>query len=385
MFKKAEEVIKNMQQHQEWINSTWEKIEKKMSIIAPRSRDKIPYTTIDGTHDDKSDWIDWWTNGFWAGMMWILYDVTKNDMYKEIAEISENKLDRAIEEFVGLHHDVGFMWLLSAVANYRLTGNERSKVRGLHVANTLAGRFNTEGNFIRAWNDWGNGEDHTGWAIIDCMMNLPLLYWASKEENDPRFTQIAKKHADTVIETFVRPDGSVKHVVEFDPETGEYVKNLVGQSFAEESSWTRGQAWAVYGFVLSYIYTGKQEYLDTAKRIAHYFIAALPDDYVPPCDFRSPKEPEYKDTTAGVCTACGLIEIARNVPEYEKELYLNAAIKMLKAIGERYCNWSNDEDSIVQMGTEAYHYGGKNIPIIYGDYYFIEAIYKLKSNDKLFW
>jgi unsaturated chondroitin disaccharide hydrolase len=276
------------------------------------------------------------------------------------------------------------MWLLSSVANYRLTGNLKSRRRGLHVATVLAGRFNSNGNFIRAWNSKWFDNDSTGWAIIDCMMNIPLLHWASKELNDPRFSQIAMKHADTVMKNFIRPDGSVKHIVEFNPQTGEYIKNYTGQGYSEESSWTRGQSWALYGFALSYIHTGKQEYLDTAKKTAHYFIASLQNDFVPPCDFRGPQEPVYKDTTAGMCAACGLIEISKVVPEFEKELYLEAAIKILKAT-EKYCDWSDSEDSIVQMGTEAFHFGAKNIPIIYGDYYFIEAISKLRGNHLLLW
>ena len=370
--------------HKEWADTTWSKIYTKLEAVAPRSKDKIPYTTLNGRHDDKSETeISCWTNGFWAGIMWLMYDKTKNDMYKNIAEDVENKLDTVIDDFFKLNHDVGFIWLLSSVANCRLTGNENSKRRGLHVASILAGRFNTTGNFIRAWNGIDNGTK--GKAIIDCMMNLPLLYWATEETADPRFKQIAMKHADTVMESFVRPDGSVKHIVEFDPDTGVYIKNHTGQGYSEDSSWARGQSWALYGFILSYIYTGKLEYLDTAKRIAHYFIASLQDDYVPPCDFRSPKEPEYKDTTAGVCAACGLIEIAKAVPEFEKDLYLSAATKILKATEKCYCNWNKDDDSIVQMGTEAYHSSSKNIPIIYGDYYFIEAVLKLCGDDLLLW
>ena len=375
-----------MQLHKEWVDEIWTKINKKLEITAPRSKDKIPYTSVNGVHDDMSEIIDMWTNGFWPGIMWLMYSETKNELYKNIAENVENKLDAAIEEFVDLHHDVGFMWLLSSVANYKLTGCEKSKKRGLHVASTLAGRFNPIGNYIRAWNKWLDDADVSGWAIIDCMMNIPLLYWATQETGDPRFKQIAMKHADMVMEYFVRPDGSVKHIVELNPDTGEYIKNYAGQGYSEDSSWTRGQSWALYGFVLSYIHTGKQEYLDTAKRIAHYFIANLQTDPVPPCDFRSPREPEYRDTTAGACAACGLIEISNLVPEFEKDLYLNAALKILKAIEERYCDWSGSEDSIVQNGALAYHSDFKNIlPLIYGDYYFIEAILKLRGSDLLLW
>lgn len=372
----------------EWTSDVWGKVEKKLAWTASAVGDRFfPYTTENGKFVNPYDQElpEWWTDGFWVGILWKMYEVTQNAMYRQYAEKLEEKLDAVIEDFSTLHHDVGFMWLLSSVANYRLTGNRKSRKRGLHVASTLAGRFNPNGNFIRAWNT-NNEEDHNiGWAIIDSMMNIPLLYWASEEMGDPRFKGIAMRHADTLMEHAVRSDGSVKHIIEFDPETGEYVKNHTGQSYEENASWTRGQAWALYGFALSYIHTGKEEYLNTAKSVAHYFIANLQDDYVPPCDFRSPEVPEYKDTTAGVCAACGLLEIAKVVPEYEKKLYANAAIKILKETEKRYCDWSEKEESIVQFGTEAYHFGAKNIPIIYGDYFFIEALLKLKGDDTLFW
>lgn len=371
-----------------WVEKTLEKVKQKLSRTAPAVGDAFfPYTTKDGKFINPYDEAlnDWWTNGFWVGILWMMYEATKEPMYREYAEKLEKKLDAVIEDFDALHHDVGFMWLLSSVANYRITGNAASKKRGLHMANTLAGRFNPNGNFIRAWNTKDDGNNNTGWAIIDCMMNIPLLYWASEELNDPRFKGIAMRHADTVMQYAVRPDGSVKHILEFDPETGEYLKNHTGQSYAENASWTRGQAWALYGFALSYLHTGKEAYLDTAKRVAHYFIANLQDDPVPPCDFRSPETPVYKDTTAGACAACGLLEIAKAVPEGEKKLYLNAAIKILQATEKRYCDWSDTEDSIVQFGTEAYHFGAKNIPIIYADYYFIEALLKLNGDFTLLW
>lgn len=373
----------------DWVDDVLTKVEKKLSrTVATVGSNLFPYTTVNGKFENNYDkkLNDWWTNGFWVGILWMMYEFTNNSIYRENAEKLEAKLDLVIEDFTLLHHDVGFMWLLSSVANYRMTGNELSRKRGLHVASTLAGRFNSNGNFIRAWNsNPSDKQNNTGWAIIDCMMNIPLLYWASEELADPRFKSIAMKHADTIMMHGIRQDGSVKHIIEFDPDTGEYVKNYTGQGYNENGSWSRGQSWALYGFILSYIYTGKEEYLNTAKQVAHYFIANLQDDHIPPCDFRSPDSPIYKDTTAGLCAACGLLEIAGVVSEYEKKLYTNAAIRILKATETDYCNWSETEDSIVQYGTEAYHFGGKNMPIIYGDYFFIEALLKIKGKATLLW
>lgn len=380
---------KAAQKDSDFINTTWEKLDKKLSVIATRSRDKIPYTTHNGVHDDKgTEDIGWWTNGFWPGLMWLMYYGTKNEEYRITAERAEERMDGALFDHDVLHHDVGFMWHISAGADYQITGNKKARNRALFAADTLAARFNMAGNFIRAWNDWQDGEDRSGWVIIDCMMNIPLLYWASRELNDPRYQYIAMAHADTTMQNHVRPDGSVKHIAIYDSYTGEYVSNVYGQGRSAESSWSRGQAWALHGFVLSYIHTGKQAYLDTAKRVAHYFIANVCDDYLPKADFRAPEKPVIYDSTAGACAACGLLEIARHVPEHEGKMYYDAALKLLRAMDKNFCNYSLDEDSVLQMGTERYQDSvdapGVHIPIIYGDYYFTEAIYKLKGFDLLF-
>jgi unsaturated chondroitin disaccharide hydrolase len=378
---------------QVWLQGVIDKITNKMDWVSEKTRDKIPYTTIDGTYDDRSevnpsgdeaDGICWWTNGFWGGMMWLMHHETGLDKYKEIAGISEEKLDLCFQKFYGLHHDVGFMWLPTSVANYRVTGNPESRKRALHAANLLAGRFNLAGGFIRAWNDLEEG-DTRGWAIIDCMLNIPLLYWASVETGDPRFKQIAMKHADTSMDAFVRPDGSVNHIVEFDPFNGGVVKTYGGQGYEEGSSWTRGQTWALYGFMMSYIHTGKDEYLQTAKRVAHYIMANIPDSGVIPVDFRQPAEPRWEDDTAAAIAACALIEIAKVVGDFEKDLYLNAAIKLLRTLDESRSDWTKATDAILLNGTGAYHSKSHHHAIIYGDYYFMEAIFKLKGNDLYLW
>lgn len=369
----------------EFVDRTWEKLDKKLSKVAVRSREKLPYTTVGGIHTEHiEEGVNWWTNGFWGALMWLMYAGTGKNEYRISAERNEEILDGALKNFSGLHHDVGFMWHLTAGVNYRLTGNEGSKVRAMYAASVLASRYNLAGQFISAWNEQQNV------SIIDSMMNIPLLYWASREIGDPRFKHIALSHADTILKNHIRPDGSVKHIVKYDGETGEYIEHLSGQGYGLDSSWSRGQAWALHGFVLSYIHTGKQEYLDTAKRVAHYFISCVCDDYLPKADFRSPEKPVLYDMTASACAACGLLEIARNVPEFEGRIYYRAAIKLLKALDENFCNYDENVDHIVEMGTECWTNEPEkikntaNIPIIYGDYYFTEAIYKLKGFKLLF-
>lgn len=369
----------------QWLDGVWSKLEEKMSAECDRVGDRIPYIPEDGVYktDMAEKDIYWWTNGFWPGMLWQMYAATGEEKYRKAAEGVELKLDTALDGFDGLHHDVGFMWLHSAVANYRLTGNPRSKVRGIHAANLLAGRYNPRGKFIRAWND-----DCTGWIIIDSMMNIPILYWASQELSDPRFDYVAKDHADTVLKHTVREDGSCNHIVILDPENGEFVEAPGGQGYATGSAWSRGQTWALYGFALSYRHTKDMRYLNAAKRIAHYFIANVAaTNYIPLVDFRAPETPVFWDTTAATCAASGLLEIAEWVPEEENALYRNAAVSILRSIDEKYCNWNVNEDSIVEGGVAAYHSrnGDFNMPIIYGDYFFIEAIIRLRGKHVLLW
>ncbi|MDF2544421.1 MAG: glycosyl hydrolase family 88 [Herbinix sp.] len=375
-----------IEQDKQWIEETVQKIIQKMDWVSEKSKHKIPYTTIDGVHNDQSNMegISWWTNGFWGGMMWLMYHETGNEKYAEVARISEEKLDQCFINYYGLHHDVGFMYLPTAVADYRIKKNAESKKCGLHAANLLAGRFNPIGKFIRAWNDHP-GSDNSGWAIIDSLCNLPILYWATEETKDPRFKHIAMMHADTAMEVFIRPDGSSNHIVEFDSEHGGVVKTYGGQGYENGSSWTRGQTWALYGFMMSYIHTGKIEYLNTAKRVAHYFIANIPESGFIPIDFRQPKEPAWEDSTAAAIAASGLIEIAKHVGEYEKDMYLNAAVKLLKALEEKRCNWTEKNDCILENCSAAYHAKEHHFNIIYGDYFFMEAMLKLKGDDLFIW
>lgn len=377
-----EKYIKN---YKEWIAETWMKLDKKLSYVAVKSRDKIPYTTIDGEHSNMLERDPaCWTNGFWGALMWLMYIDTEKEEYKITAERAEELLDGAFERFYSLHHDVGFMWDITSGVNYRLTQNPKSKRRIGYASAILASRYNIDGKFIRAWPNWPE-QDNTGVTIIDCMMNIPLLYRASEMIGDNRFKSIAMSHADTTLMHHIRNDGSVYHIVEHNPHNGEIIDYRAGQGYEKESSWSRGQAWALYGFVLSYIHTKEQRYLDTAKKVAHYFISNISiNEYLPLVDFRAPDEPVLYDSTAGACAACGLIEISKFVPEYEKRLYIDSAIKLLVAMEKKFCNWDNEEDSILQMGTEAYN-RGIHMPIIYGDFFFTEALFKLRGNDFLVW
>ncbi|OAS20483.1 hypothetical protein A8708_18090 [Paenibacillus oryzisoli] len=182
---------------------------------------------------------------------------------------------------------------------------------------------------------------------------LSLLFWASEISGDPRFKQIAVRHANTVLKYFIRPDGSVVHIASFDPETGIFLETLPGQGYGPNSAWSRGAAWAIYGLANTYRYTGELRYLDAAKRAAHFFLAALPEDQVPPWDFRTESENgEPKDSSAAAIAASGLLELAKHVPQVEAHLYHRRAERILQVLSEGYVAWEDETyEEILMHGT----------------------------------
>ncbi len=366
---------------EKWIDDIWCKIKQKTKLTSLRMREQMPGVCTDGKYNDSSDYLPCWTNGFWGGLNWLMYSATGDEVYKETAQFQEKWLDELFGQADRTDHDVGFLWNILSGASYKITGDLKSKNRNILAANILAGRYNPVGGYIRAW----NAPEREGCTIIDCMMNIPLLYWASKEIGDNRYKNIAINHANKTMEYHIRPDGSVNHVCHFDTETGEFKEIRDGQGYACNSSWSRGQAWAIYGFVLSYVYTKDIKYLDTAKSVANYFIAACCDDYLPKCDFRSPAQPIYFDASAAMIAVCGLLEISENAFEFEGDMYKNAAMRFIKANVEKFGDWSENTDGLLGGSASAYHFGEKNVGFIYGDYFLIEAIQRLKGIYKLIW
>ena len=259
-----------IEQNKEWINSTFDKISNKLQKVAVRSRNKLPYTVDEnGVHDNKAEnQIFWWTNGFWGGMMWLMYSHTKNEDYLKTARISGEMVNKIFADFKHIDHDAGFLWHLTAGADYRLTGSKEAWNANMLAASCLYSRYKSDAKYIIAW----NGPSNRSLTIIDCLMNLPLLYWASDQIKDNRFCLAAQNHADMSLRDHIRKDGSIYHQVVHDVETGEFIEAKAGQGYSTDSCWTRGLAWAVYGMLISYIHTGERRYLDASIKCADYFI-----------------------------------------------------------------------------------------------------------------
>ncbi len=377
------------QENQKWLSSAYEKIANKLQKVAVRSRNKLPYTADEnGVHDNKADGnIWWWTNGFWGGMMWLMYSHTKNEEYLKTARKSGEMVNKIFADYNRLDHDVGFLWHLTAGADFRLTGSSEAYNANMLAASCLYSRYNTDGKYIIAW----NGEGNRKVSIIDCLMNLPLLYWASKEIKDNRFARVAQNHADMTLRDHIRDDGSIYHQVVHDLETGDFIKSRAGQGYSEDSCWSRGLAWAVYGMVISYIHTGDKRYLEASAKCADFFVENAPKtDWLPPADFRAPKEYFAYDSTAGACTASALLELAKHVSHSDAEKYTEAALKMLRAIEEKCANYDENTDYLVGLGSvrcpcEGVKNPETHMPIIYGDFFYVEAVLKLMGNDFFIW
>ncbi len=382
-------------QNQKWIDETFEKLDKKMSKLTFRNRNKFPKHAIDGVYNSEGR-TNWWTNGFWGGMNWLMYEATGNEEYRITAERNEDMLDGAFKLFPLLHHDVGFMWHLTAGANYRLTGNNTARLRNLFAATTLASRYEVDGAFIQAWNypEWD------ACSIIDTVMNLSLLYWAAEELGRDRFKKIAMKHMDMATTDHIRPNGSTNHIVEHYTDKKGVKKVYGGQGYSETSCWSRGTSWAIYGSVISYIHTKKPEYLEAAKKTSNYFIEQIKKtSYLPLCDFDQPAEPVLYDSSAGMCAACGILELSKLLPEAEGSYYAEEVMKMLKAYDEAgWINMNQNEDGLVMMATGTYPLESRkndanyeevlasvHIPIIWGDFFFVELMTKLKGREFFIW
>lgn len=372
-----------------WAEKAWEKLEPKLQAECKRTGSNLPFIPIQGHYRDcmMPNGLWWWTNGFWPGILWQAYHATSDEQYRDAASGACRRLAETLSQPEKLEHDVGFMFQHSAVARFRLTGDTEARETALQAAKLLLNRMNEPGSFLRAWNESHWMEDSSGLMIIDCMMNLSLLFWASEETGDPCYKNAAVCHAKTSLRYLLRSDGSCAHIASFDPQTGEFLGTLGGQGYGEGSSWSRGQGWAVYGFALAYRHTRQLEFLDAAKRSAHYCIASLSHtDWVPLRDFRAPAEPLKFDSGAGAVIACGLLELAEHLPKLERPLYQDAAVRLLRVCEEKFANYDPNTDGVLDGGATMYHDERlANAAIIYNDYFYTEAVLRLIGKSFVIW
>ncbi len=322
-----------------------------------------------------------WTGGHWTGLLWLAYAHTADPLVERGAREWTARL--APRQNDTMTHDLGFLFELSHLLGLKLTGDASFKEPAIQAARTLTRRFNSKGNFFQAWGPLNGTPDERGRAIIDTMMNLELLYWATRETGEHQFADIATAHAHTALERHVRADWSTSHVTDFDPDTGAFIKQDTHQGWSATSCWARGQAWAVYGFAECYRETGEAKFLDAARNLAQYCLRRAPSDRVPYWDYDSPSIPDdVRDSSAACILAAGMLKLAELESDAQKAAYWRAeAIAILESLWSNYSSRGTTEPCILLHGTRSKPHGSMDHGLIYGDYYFVQALTRLTKPD----
>ena len=338
-----------------------------------------------------------WTTGFWPGELWLSYLYTGEETFAHAAGIfTESFLYRIRNHIAADHHDMGFLYTPSCVAAYQIKGDAHAREAAILAADNLISRFQEKGEFIQAWGKMGAKDNYR--YIIDCLLNLPLLYWASSETGDPKYREIALKHTQTCISNSFRQDWSCYHTFFMDPDTGAPVRGETCQGYKADSSWARGQAWAVYGLALSYKHTKEERYLEMFEKVSEYFMSRLPEDLIPYWDLIFISGDEPRDSSSSSIVACGFLEAASSfekLGQYQKAReYRKKAKQLLKAIYSK-CMVRVEEEGInglVKHGTYSrkspYNTctpAGVDECVSWGDYYWMEALMRLGGEWKSWW
>lgn len=368
--------------------------EKAVAFIIGKIDENLEYFTNyfpDYGRNQRYGQIDnvLWTSSFWTGMLWLAYEITGESKYIQVAKKHTQNFKSRIDERIKVdNHDLGFLYSLSCVADHKLTGDAEAKEIAVRAADYLITRYHKKAGIIQAWGDLNNPEEQ-GRMIIDCNMNLPLLYWASEVTGNTVYSKIAQNHVNQAAKYIVRDDASSFHTYFMDVETGDPKYGKTGQGYADNSCWSRGQAWGIYGFTLSYIYTGDYRFIELAKKLGNYFLNRLPEDDVCYWDLIFTDGTEERDSSAAAIAACGFLELSKHLPltDKSKRLYENAALKILKSLTENYTSKNLPESNAVLLhavGSKPYN-SNVDEPLIFGDYYYFEAMVRVLKDWKLYW
>lgn len=344
-----------------------------------------PRTTL----PDGSIWyvpVDDWCSGFFPGSLWYLGELTGNQDWSRRAADYTETLDSA--QYLTWHHDVGFIIGSSYLNGYRLGGKEQYAPVVVNAAKSLATRFRPGAGVIQSWNVDKGWQSARGWAcpvIIDNMMNLEIMFEATRLTGDSTFYDIAVSHANTTMAHHFRPDFSCYHVVDYDPATGDVRHRQTAQGYADESSWARGQAWALYGYTMCYRYTGDPNYIYQAIKVCDMIFStpSMPDDLVPYWDYNAPNIPsEPRDASAAACTASALYELSTYLPGRGYKELADKVVASLSSPAYRAATGENNHFLLMHSVGSIPHGHEIDVPINYADYYYLEALLRKKKLDE---
>lgn len=356
---------------------------KQYQVLAARTPAKVmPKTYYSALDKSETSDTKWWCSGFYPGTLLYIYEYTKDPQ-----ALSEAKKRLAILEkekhFTG-NHDLGFMMFCSFGNAYRVLKDPSFKTTIDTAAASLTTRYRPKAQVIQSWNA---SSKWAGPVIIDNMMNLELLNWVSDHGGDPKYKQVAIAHADQTLKNHFRPDFSSYHVIDYDLESGKVIKKVTAQGAADESAWSRGQAWGLYGYTMMYRFTKEKRYLNQAKSIAKFILnhPNLPQDKVPYWDFNAPGIPSpntKRDASSAAIIASALLELAQYSSKNEKNVYLQNARQMINTLSSPAYRAKLGENGGFLLMHSTGSLPGKSevdVPLTYADYYFLEALLRYKK------
>lgn len=356
------------------------KVERTIENL--KGHDKSPRTVPAGNKHWEAKPAGGWTSGFWAGILWYVYEGTGNEKIKTEAEKFTGEIETILSRPVK-SHDLGFIFNCSYGNGYRLTKNKEYTKVLLTAADSLSHLFNPKVGTFLSWPAQVKKKvyyPHN--TIIDNMMNLELLLEASKLSGDKEYYKMAVSHADITAKNQIRPNNTVYHVVVYDNKTGRALRKVTHQGYADESVWARGQAWGIYGYTMVYRETGNKKYLKIAEKLAKAYLQRLSDDYVPFWDFDDPSIPNtVRDASAACIVASAFLELSEQQKnERRKIFYRNRAEWMLRSLSSPdYLSGSENDAFLLHSTGNKRANSEVDIPIIYADYYYIEALVRLKK------
>lgn len=334
-----------------------------------------------------------WTTGFWTGEIWLAWEHSRDPRLKQAGEVQVHDfLERINKKIVVDHHDMGFLYSPSCVAAYKLTGSKEGREAALKAADQLISRYHPVGEFIQAWGPMNAPENYR--LIIDCLLNLPLLYWASDETGDDKYREIAEKHIHTAVANVIREDYSTWHTFFFNMETGEPDHGATCQGYRDGSAWARGQAWGVYGLALAYKYTGRKDYIELFRHVTEYFLTHLPKDLVPYWDLEfTDGADQPRDSSSASIAVCGMLEMSKYLEAEEAEHYRQIAARIMKSLYDNYAVKDMEtSNGLVLHSTysnrspyNTCNHCGVDECNAWGDYFYMEALTRMSGEWALYW
>ena len=330
-----------------------------------------------------------WTNGFWAGELWLGYEYTNEEAMKELAQANDRSFLDRVEKRIELdHHDLGFLYTPSCMAEYKLLHTPEARKAAILAADKLIERYQEVGGFIQAWGELGKPEHYR--LIIDCLLNIQLLFWASEQTGDPKYAQMATQHFYTSANNVIRDDASAFHTFYFDPKTGEPLKGVTRQGYSDDSAWARGQAWGIYGIPLTYRFVKDEDCFGLFKGMTNYFLNRLPKDHVSYWDLIfGDGSGHSRDSSATATAVCGMHEMLKHLPEVDRDklTYKYAMHAMLRSLIDNYANREiKPGRPLLLHGVYSWHSGkGVDEGNIWGDYYYLEALIRFYKDWELYW